>query len=143
MSVTVGGGCLCGAVRFTARVAAREVRVCACTQCLRQNGGPWFDVPSTLAVAWQGAPAVFRSSGHATRGFCAGCGSTLYWQQDDGAPALSHGAMDDRDGWRLVTREHADTLPDAFRIVAVPGGDAAEGAPAPTDKARTAREGEA
>lgn len=137
MSVRVTGGCLCGAVRFASEVEAREVRVCACSQCLRQNGGPWYDVPSTLDVSWQGRPAVFRSSDHATRGFCAACGSTLFWQQDGLTPALSHGAMDDRDGWRLVTREHADTLPDAFRIVSASVANAA------TRNATSPREGEA
>lgn len=123
MSIGVSGGCLCGAVRFTARVPARAVRPCACTQCLRQNGGPWFAVAGADPVDWEGEIAVFRASAWATRGFCPVCGSTLFWQKDGGLPELSHGAMDDRDGWRLLPSEHEDTLPDAFRIV--PGtGDA-------------------
>lgn len=122
MTVPISGGCLCGAVRFSARVGKREVRPCACTQCQRQNGGPWFDVPSARDLLWQGEVAVYRSSDHATRGFCRTCGSTLYWQKDGGAPALSHGAMDDRDGWRLLAMEHEDTLPDAYRVVAAHEG---------------------
>lgn len=122
MSVPVSGGCLCGAVRFEARVHKREVRACTCTQCLLQNSGPWLDVPSADNIAWQGMPKVYRSSDHATRGFCPRCGSTIYWQEDGEQPALSHGAMDDRDGWRLLSPiEHVDTQPDAYRVVAEGG----------------------
>lgn len=122
MTQFVTGGCLCGAVRFTARVHKREVRPCACTQCQRQNGGVWFDIPSAEDVVWEGKVSIYRSSDHATRGFCAACGSTLYWQEDGQEPALSHGAMDDRDGWRLLAMEHEDTLPDAYRVVAAHEG---------------------
>lgn len=118
MTVPVTGGCLCGAVRFEARVHKREVRACTCNQCQRQNAGAWYDVPSSSDVVWQGLPRVYRSSDHATRGFCARCGSTVYWQEDGLQPALSHGAMDERDGWRLLERiEHEDTRPDAYRVV--------------------------
>lgn len=121
MTTPVQGGCLCGAVRFTARVHKREVRPCACQQCQRQNGGPWFDVPSSADIDWQGLPTVYRSSDHATRGFCKRCGSTLYWQQDGEEPALSHGAMDEPDGWRLLALEYPEELPDAYRVVARSG----------------------
>ena len=93
------------------------MRPCGCTQCLRQNGGPWFDVPSARDIQWQGLPATVRASDRATRGFCARCGSTLFWQADGKEPALSHGAMDDASGWRLLAVEYGGTMPDAFRVV--------------------------
>lgn len=118
MTVPVTGGCLCGAVRFEARVHKREVVACTCEQCLRQSGGVALDVASVSDVVWRGLPATFRASGHATRGFCARCGSTLYWQQDGEQPALSHGAMDEAQGWRLVEVCHPESCPDAYRVVA-------------------------
>ena len=33
------------------------------------------------AVDWQGAPAIYRHTEKADRGFCAGCGSYLYWRE--------------------------------------------------------------
>ncbi|MRX50957.1 GFA family protein [Paracoccus sp. S-4012] len=122
MSHRVTGGCLCGAVRFRAVLADRSLRVCACTQCLRQNSGPWFDLPSVQGIEWQGAVATYRSSPGHLRGFCATCGSTLYWHREGQSPALSHGALDDRDGFALTDFEHQDTRPDAYRVVAATEG---------------------
>lgn len=126
MSIDVQGGCLCGAVRFAATLADRRLRVCACTQCLRQNGGPWFDLPGVTAVSFTGAVSEYASSPGHRRGFCASCGSTLYWQREGLLPALSHGALDDRDGFHLTDFEHQDTWPDAYRICG--RGEGREGA---------------
>lgn len=118
MSVEVRGGCLCGAVRFAATLADRTLRVCACTQCLRQNSGPWFDLPTVMAVSFGGEVSEYASSPGHRRGFCASCGSTLYWRREGQQPALSHGALDERDGFKLTDFEHQDTRPDAYCICA-------------------------
>ncbi|AXC49252.1 GFA family protein [Paracoccus suum] len=118
MSIEVNGGCLCGGVRFTARLSARTLRVCACTQCLRQNSGPWFDLPDVQSVTFDGPVAIYVSSPGHRRGFCATCGSTLYWQRGEQLPALSHGALDDKSGFALTDFEFQDTRPDAYRVVA-------------------------
>lgn len=118
MSVEVSGGCLCGKVRFRAVLADRSLRACACTQCLRQNSGPWFDLPSVQSVEWQGTYAVHDSSPGHQRGFCPHCGSSLFWQRLGEQPALSHGALDRRDGFQLTDFEHQDTRPDAYRVTA-------------------------
>jgi hypothetical protein len=74
------GGCLCGAVRY--RVSADPFRVvhCHCGICRRHSGAAFmtFVAFRTGAFEWMGeAPARFRSSAAAERGFCARCGSTL------------------------------------------------------------------
>ena len=77
------GSCLCGAVRFEValdRLPAPDA--CHCNQC-RKHSGHFFastDVPRS-AVTIQGEDAVtwFRSSEKARRGFCATCGSSLFW----------------------------------------------------------------
>ncbi|MDO5529591.1 MAG: GFA family protein [Paracoccus sp. (in: a-proteobacteria)] len=119
MSAPVTGGCLCGAVRFEAELENRELGVCFCTQCLRQNSGPLVCAAGpALRVAWtKGNPSVWRSSDTATRGFCRDCGSTLYWQRDGKAPELSHGSFDERGGFTVTRIVHENTRPDAYRLV--------------------------
>jgi hypothetical protein len=96
------GGCLCGAVRFRARGALRGVVYCHCSQCRRQTGHYYAatnvaDIDLTVegkeCVTW------FRASGFASRGFCATCGSALFWKRD-GADDISvmAGAFDQPSG---------------------------------------------
>lgn len=114
MSHRVAGGCLCGRVRFTATLPSHDLSVCWCTQCLRQNSGPL--VSTEDAETWEvtGEVAGFRASDTATRGFCADCGSTIFWQGDGEAPGFALGALDLRDGYRVTRVLHEDTRPDAF-----------------------------
>lgn len=76
------GSCLCGAVSFDVAVPLAPPDACHCTQC-RKSSGHYFvstDVPRA-AVTVRGADQItwFRSSEKVRRGFCAVCGSTLFW----------------------------------------------------------------
>jgi hypothetical protein len=80
------GSCLCGAVRFEVDGALGPVEVCHCTQC-RQWTGHFLasvEVPRT-SVTVHGAEHVawYASSDKARRGFCARCGSTLFFDPLD------------------------------------------------------------
>ena len=84
------GGCLCGAIRYRCEGKPYNTNVCFCSQCMRQTGAAMpafaaFKVDRFRLLA--GAPATFRSSSFASRGFCARCGSSLFWQRD-GADVL-------------------------------------------------------
>ena len=74
------GGCLCGKVRFRVTAAALDSGYCHCRMCQRNSGAPvvaWTTFPST-GFAWiAGNAAAYPSSAHATRRFCASCGSYL------------------------------------------------------------------
>lgn len=74
------GGCLCGKVRFRVTAAALDSGYCHCRICQRNSGAPaiaWATFPST-GFAWiAGKAAEYPSSAHATRRFCASCGSYL------------------------------------------------------------------
>ncbi len=122
MSHEVTGGCLCGQVRYRATLPTRELVVCWCSQCLRQNSGPLVSIRPAEAAEISGPVAGFRASGFATRGFCPHCGSTIYWQQDGEQPYFAHGSLDERDGYRIAEVLHEDTRPDAYRVVAEPEG---------------------
>ncbi len=80
-----GGGCLCGAIRYSLKGQPSHATVCYCTQCQKQTGSL---VPAMVTYELEnvellaGTPAVFRSSTIATRQFCDRCGSTLFWRGD-------------------------------------------------------------
>lgn len=77
-----GGSCLCGAVSFDVRCALPPPDACHCTQCRKHSGHVFAstDVPRA-ALTIRGADRVtwFRSSEKVRRGFCATCGSSLFW----------------------------------------------------------------
>lgn len=78
------GSCLCGAVRFTVSGTLSDPAACHCSQCRRQSGHYWAsaDAPNA-AVAITGGDKVtwYQASDAARRGFCATCGSFLFWQR--------------------------------------------------------------
>lgn len=79
------GGCQCGAVRYTVAAGPAKSVVCHCRMCQRATGNafaPLLEVPRDR-VTWAGTPAEWASSDRATRGFCATCGTPLYYRSDD------------------------------------------------------------
>jgi len=82
---TVGGACLCGAVRFRAALPPNWVAHCHCSMCRRAHGAgfvTWVGFPRDAVVLESGADVLtrFRSSASGTRGFCSRCGSTLFFE---------------------------------------------------------------
>lgn len=79
------GKCLCEKVGFTATGPMRDVVYCHCTQCRRQTGHfvASTNVPNDqLVVSGVEHLRWFNSSEEAKRGFCAKCGSVLFWKID-------------------------------------------------------------
>jgi len=102
MTAVHTGGCLCGAVRFSATGRLRGVIYCHCSQCRRQSGHFYAatSVPdASLTVDGSDDVTWFRSSEQARRGFCRICGSALFWKHDERAEtSLLAGAFDASDG---------------------------------------------
>jgi hypothetical protein len=74
------GGCLCGAVHYRAEADPIRVVSCHCGTCRRHSGAAFLTFVHFPigAFAWTGAaPARFRFSTEAERGFCRHCGSAL------------------------------------------------------------------
>jgi hypothetical protein len=74
------GGCLCGAVRFTATGPPKWVAWCHCQSCRKHSGDPvsvFAAYERTAYVVTKGEITKFNSSPRTQRGFCAKCGSTL------------------------------------------------------------------
>lgn len=99
----LNGSCLCGAVTFAAKGAARDPAACHCTQCRKQSGHHWASVQVMDAdLTITGSPTWFASSDAAKRGFCPTCGSFLFWKgAGDPDTGVSLGAVDGPTGLRL------------------------------------------
>ena len=113
------GGCLCGAVRFTATPADNEVGTCHCSMCRRWTAGPFMvrDCGTTLKVEDETKIGAYRSSEWAERGFCATCGSTLwYGTVADGARHPAAGLFDDLHGAQMKIEFYADMCPDGYAL---------------------------
>jgi len=78
-----GGGCLCSAVRYEVRGGLRPIVMCHCTQCRRMTGHVMAATAarrSDFRLLTDGELRWYHSSPAARRGFCARCGSTLFWE---------------------------------------------------------------
>ncbi|WP_298947197.1 GFA family protein [uncultured Paracoccus sp.] len=53
---------------------------CHCEQCRRWSGDTWAAVSVANVEISGDAPRWYRSSEQAERGFCAVCGSSLFWR---------------------------------------------------------------
>lgn len=99
------GSCLCGAVTFTATGPLRDVIGCHCTQCRKTSGHYWAatSVPlDRFALTHDAGLTWFRASPLAERGFCAGCGASLFWKPDaEDRVAIAAGAFDHDPPFRL------------------------------------------
>ncbi|MGF1627125.1 MAG: GFA family protein [Alphaproteobacteria bacterium] len=86
------GGCLCGGVRYRLTGPLRPVVNCHCGQCLRFHGhhGAYTTLPpAAFTLVADGTLRWYESSDFARRGFCATCGSSLFWQRKDGKDGIS------------------------------------------------------
>ena len=94
----IGGGCLCGAVRYELRSTRREGYYCHCRMCQLAFGNTraTFVNVARDEVTWLAEPAYYASSKIARRGFCRTCGSPLSFEYL-GSPRLdlSAGSLDD------------------------------------------------
>ena len=111
---TISGGCLCGAVRFTAAPATRDVGACHCSMCRKWSAGPFMvlDCGDTLKVADDSKLGVYRSSEWAERCFCRQCGTPLFYRLvAQNLHFVSAEAFDDREGYAFKSQIFIDEKP--------------------------------
>lgn len=120
------GGCLCGAVTYRVHAPLRPVVACHCHQCRKTSG---HHVAATsaprAAVEIRGPVRWYRSSDRARRGFCATCGSNLFWDGPGENLSIFAGTLDGPTGLALAGHifcadkgdyyDIADDLPRADR----------------------------
>lgn len=111
--------CLCGAVRFSLKGPAGEVTGCHCRQCRTLSGhfAASFGVDETALVAEAGGSvAEYRTPGGGARGFCADCGSSLWFRAGDGAVSVEAGCIDGPTGGRLAHHIHVADKGDYYAL---------------------------
>ena len=93
------GHCLCGAVEV--RVAEgheTSASVCHCSYCRRWTGSAfWGFAADGKLVSSSGPVASYRSTPFSERGFCATCGTTMFFRSAL-APGETHVALACADG---------------------------------------------
>ena len=114
------GGCLCGAVRYEVRGELRGVVNCHCGQCLRSHGHhAAFSAAARddLVLTESRGLKWHRSSDFARRGFCADCGSRLFWERDgSGRISIAAGSFDDSSRLRTVRHIFVADKPGYYEI---------------------------
>ena len=120
------GGCQCGAVRYALFAEPTNPHVCHCRMCQKAVGNFFaaFTGVPPKDLAWiKGAPAVFKSSEAAERGFCRDCGTPLFFRYvDKDRISVSLGSLDDPS--RVVPAKQygvESRLPFVATLVALPG----------------------
>ncbi len=75
------GSCRCGAVRFESSAEPHHVSYCHCGDCRKASGAPVaaFVGFNDEAVTFSGKDPKTFDNGPVTRGFCATCGSPLFY----------------------------------------------------------------
>lgn len=115
-SLTLTGRCLCGAVTFEARDVQPNHHACHCTMCRRWSGSPFFGI-HTGDVEFSGGDNIIRfdSSDWAARGFCATCGTNLfYYLKPKDSFSICAGTFDDQSAFKLTSEIFIDHKPDGY-----------------------------
>jgi hypothetical protein len=118
-SANITGGCLCGAVRFTASPNDREVGACHCSMCRRWTAGPFMvrDCGTTLSVEDKTNLGIYRSSEWAERAFCKQCGTPLFYRLiEQDLYFVSAEAFDNREGYALASQVFIDEKPAYYEF---------------------------
>lgn len=120
MSKIHKGSCECGAVTYELDGPLRPSVACHCTQCRKTSGHYWSatQVPNDrFRILRDDGLKWFRSSGKARRGFCTGCGASLFWQLDDeGETSVGTGTLDGATGLETAAHIYVADKGDYYRI---------------------------
>lgn len=123
---TYEGGCECGALRYRVTGSAHDSGYCHCRICQRTSGAPVQAFARFHAGQFsytKGEPAIYFSSAHGQREFCAHCGSQLLYRgrQAPHDVALNTPTLDDPEAYpprqqvwrrsRISWFETTDSLP--------------------------------
>ena len=119
-TVRARGGCHCGAVQFEVRGPLRDVLICHCEDCRKHNGHASAHTrcaSAHLVFLSDGTLKWYDSSPGASRGFCSGCGSILFFQRKGVAfTAISAGVLEPPTGMRTAAHLYAPSKSDYYEI---------------------------
>jgi hypothetical protein len=116
------GGCLCGAVRFKARLPGTNFGACHCPMCRKWTGSALLGITVPEGnVEWAGLEHVAKrqSSAWGERAWCRECGSNIWFRVTADGPysgnlELPVGLFDDANGLTMTNEIYIDHKPDSF-----------------------------
>ncbi|MCY1398749.1 Glutathione-dependent formaldehyde-activating enzyme [compost metagenome] len=112
------GSCLCGAVKFSINLKHPAFGACHCSMCRKWGGGPLLTVDSDAPAQYsQGEDQIrtFSSSEWAERGFCATCGSHLFYRlKQGGFYAVPVGLIEEADDLTFGLQVFIDEKPASY-----------------------------
>lgn len=113
------GRCLCGAVTYEVRGLLRDVVLCHCVECRRWSGtgagafAAAYDddlIVDGDALQWVDSPDSRRK---ARRGFCAACGTSLFWKAPElERTGIAAGTLDEPTGLTLAAHIYTHQVVD-------------------------------
>lgn len=109
--------CLCGSVKITVTKANPKFTVCHCETCRTWGGGPFFAVQCGTEVDINGVENVneYNSSTWATRGFCANCGTHLFYRLNkSGDYNMPVGLFSKVNNLEMAMQYFSDQRPDYY-----------------------------
>jgi hypothetical protein len=122
MTKAYTGGCQCGAVRFRTTDLIDNGHICHCRMCQKAVGNYFAAIVGSgkAELVWtRGTPARFQSSENVERGFCANCGTPLFYDplhsEDIG---LMIGAFDNPQDIPLVSQDSLESRMPWFKDIA-------------------------
>jgi len=118
---TASGSCLCGGIRYEVTGDLNPVTYCHCKQCrvwhgdvIGYSGCDREDLKflSDDTLTW------FHSSESGRRGFCTGCGSSLFWADvTEGYIAITAGSIDEPTGLKAKAHIFTGSSGDYYEIL--------------------------
>jgi len=113
------GGCLCGAVRYQVAGPLRDVISCHCSRCRRAQGhfSAYTAAPTEALTVTEERGLRWYVADRCERGFCAGCGASLFWRRA-GADhtAITAGTLDAPTGLQTSAHIFTDSRGDYYEI---------------------------
>ncbi len=117
---TLNGHCLCGAVQFSATGSFHATSACHCSQCAHWTGTVFVATivkKANLNFIKSETLKWFRSSEKSRRGFCAKCGSSLFWKQIDADHIdILAGSLDQPTGLKINDHIFVSGKSDYYQI---------------------------
>lgn len=112
------GECMCGAVKIIATAQEPTVAACHCEMCRRWSSGPFMEVNCEEAT-FEGEEYIsrIRSSEWAERGFCAKCGSNLFYHIIESADyQISAGLFGEQSKLNFSLQVFTDSKPPFYEF---------------------------
>lgn len=115
------GGCQCGAIRFHTTELFDNAHICHCRMCQKAVGNYFAALVSTPKekLSWtRGLPSRFSSSKGVERGFCAQCGTPLFYDAIQSSDiGLMIGALDQPAAIKPISQDSIESRMPWFKEI--------------------------